>query len=99
MALSLTAALLAAALSAAIVVLGALGGVGRTPLASPGGDAAFAVAISTKLRAETRGNAALILVKAGQPVHEVFVSRGAPLDRGTRFQVASLSNWVTALGS
>ena len=97
-ALSFAAALLAAALSVAIIVFGALEGWGRKPLASFGDDAAFADAISNRLRAETVGNAALILVKAGQPVHEVFVSKGAPVDRDTRFQVASLSKWVTALG-
>ena len=97
-ALSLAAALLAAFICAAIIVFGALEGWGRKPLASPGDDAAFAVAISNRLREETNGNAALILVKAGRPVHEVFVSRGAPVDRDTRFQVASLSKWVTALG-
>ncbi|WP_397421103.1 serine hydrolase domain-containing protein [Phenylobacterium sp.] len=97
-ALSFAAALLAALTCAAIIVFGALEGWGRKPLASFGDDAGFAVAISKLLRAETSGNAALILVKAGQPVHEVFVSRGAPVDRDTRFQVASMGKWVTALG-
>ena len=97
-AVSFAAALLAALVFAAIIVFGALEGWGRKPLASPGDDAAFAVAISNRLRAETNGNAALIVVKAGLPVHEVFVSKGAPVDRDTRFQVASLSKWVTALG-
>ncbi len=96
--LAFGAGLLAAALAAVIVGYGALEGWGRTPIAAFGDDPAFAVAISNRLRAETVGNAALILIKDGKPVHEVFVSKGAPVDRDTRFQVASLSKWVTALG-
>ncbi len=90
--------LLAAALAAVVVGFGALEGWGRRPIAAFGDDKAFAAAISSRLRSEAVGNAALILVKAGRPVHEVFVSKGAPVDRDTRFQVASLSKWVTALG-
>ena len=96
--LSFGAALLAAILAGGAVGFGALEGWGRAPIAAFGDDAAFATAISNRLNSEVVGNAALILVKGGKPVHEVFVSSGAPVDRDTRFQVASLSKWVTALG-
>ncbi len=97
-ALSLGAAVLAAGVAAALVVFATLEGWGRTPLAPPGDTARFATAIAEQLQADAKGNAALILVKDGKPVREVFVSRGAPVDRNTRFQVASLSKWITALG-
>ena len=96
--LAFGAGLVAATLAAAIVGYGALEGWGRMPIAAFGDDKAFAAAISSRLKSEYVGNAALILVRGGQPVHEVFVSKGAPVDRDTRFQVASLSKWVTALG-
>lgn len=96
--LSLGSALVAAGLAAVVVVFAALEGWGRTPLATPGDSAAFAAAITERLKSESRGNAALILVQGGKPIREVFVSRGAPVDRNTRFQVASLSKWITALG-
>ena len=96
--LAFSAGLLAAVFAAVVVGFGALEGWGRRPIGAFGDDRAFAVAISSRLRSEAVGNAALILVKAGRPVHEVFVSKGAPVDRDTRFQVASMGKWVTALG-
>ena len=95
---SLAAAVLAAVLAAALVGVFALQGWGRAALAPAGDAAAFAAAAKARLQAETKGNAAFVLVKAGQPVSEAFFSKGAPVDRDTQFQVASLSKWVTALG-
>lgn len=95
---ALGAALLAAVLVAAIVGYGSLEGWWRKPLAKPGDTAAFAAAAAARLKSGTKGNGALILVEDGKPVSEVFVSRGAPVDRDTQFQVASLSKWSAALG-
>jgi CubicO group peptidase (beta-lactamase class C family) len=95
---SLMAALLAAALVAAVIVAGTLEGWWRKPLAKPGDTAAFAAAAAAKLKAESRGNAAFILIDGGRPVSELYVSRGAPVDRDTQFQVASLSKLATAWG-
>jgi CubicO group peptidase (beta-lactamase class C family) len=95
---SLMAALLAAGLVTAVIVAGTLGGWWRKPLAPAGDVAAFAAAATARINAESKGNAAFILVKHGKPVAEFFVSKGAPVDRDTQFQVASLSKWTTALG-
>lgn len=94
---SLMAALLAAVLVAAVIGASTLGGWWRKPLAPAGDTAAFAAAAAARIKAESRGNAAFILVKAGRPVSETFVSKGAPVDRDTQFQVASLSKWPTAI--
>lgn len=95
---ALGAGLLAAIAVAVIMGFGALEGWGRTPLARPGDTAAFAAAATARLKAESKGNAAFVLIEKGRPVAEVYVSKGAPVDRDTRFQVASLSKWATAWG-
>lgn len=85
---------------AVVVVMGfaTLEGWGRTPLAPRGDTAAFLAATKARIETESKGNAALTLVEDGRPVGEVFVSKGAPVDRDTQFQVASLSKWATAWG-
>ena len=95
---ALGAGLLAAVAVAALMGFGALEGWGRKPLAPAGDSAAFAAAATERLKAESKGNAAFILVEDGRPVGEAFLSRGAPVDRNTQFQVASLSKWATAWG-
>lgn len=95
---ALGAGLLAAVAVAVVLGFGALEGWGRTPLAPPGDTAGFLAAATEKLKAESKGNAVLILVEKGRPVGSVVMSTGAPVDRDTQFQVASLSKWATALG-
>lgn len=92
------AALLAAVLAAGLVGYGSLEGWWRKPLAKPGDTAAFAAAATAQLEAGYKGNAAFILVENGKPVSEHFLTRGAPVDGDTQFQVASLSKWLTAWG-
>ncbi len=94
---SLVAALLAASLVAALVIAGALEGWWRKPMAPAGDVAAFAAAATARIKADSKGNAAFILIKGGKPVAEAYVSKGAPVDRDTQFQVASLSKWPTAI--
>jgi CubicO group peptidase (beta-lactamase class C family) len=94
---SLMAGLLAAALVAAVVVAGALEGWWRKPMAPAGDVGAFAAAATARIKADSKGNAAFILIKGGKPVAEAFISKGAPVDRDTQFQVASLSKWPTAI--
>lgn len=81
-----------------VVGLGTLDGWWRRPLAPRGDAAAFAAAADRMIQRESRGNAAFALIKDGRSVHEHFASIGAPVDRDTLFQVASLSKWITALG-
>ncbi|MFD3264774.1 serine hydrolase domain-containing protein [Phenylobacterium ferrooxidans] len=77
---------------------GTLEGWWRRPLAPQGDTAAFAAAADRMIAAESTGNLAFTLIEQGRPVHERFASKGAPVDRDTLFQVASLSKWITALG-
>lgn len=95
---SFLAGLLAAGLTGALVLFGAIEGWGRARLAPVGDAGQFAASIAARLDRESMGNAAFILVKGGVPVSEHFVSKGAPVDRDTQFQVASLSKWATAWG-
>jgi len=95
---SFLAALLAAAVTGAVILFGAVEGWGRPRLAPAGETGQFATAIEARLDRESNGNAAFILVDGGRPVSEHFVSKGAPVDRDTQFQVASLSKWATAWG-
>ncbi|MDO9223892.1 MAG: serine hydrolase domain-containing protein [Caulobacter sp.] len=95
---SLAAALFAALVVVALIVAGSLEGWWRKPLAAPGDTAGFAAAATKKLRADSKGNAAFILIKGGRPVTELYLSKGAPVNRDTQFQVASLSKLATAWG-
>lgn len=83
---------------AALVVTGTLEGWWRRPLAPAGNIEAFRAAATAKIDAEHKGNAALALLANGQVVATHFVSRGKPVDRDSRFQVASMSKWITAWG-
>ena len=96
--LSILAGLLAATLTGAVILFGAVEGWGRARLVPAGETGQFAASVAARLDQESVGNAAFILVDDGLPVSEHFVSRGAPVDRDTQFQVASLSKWVTAWG-
>lgn len=89
-----------AALAAWTVLFGAgtLEGWWRRPLAPRGDAAAFAAAADRMIARESHGNAAFALIERGRIVHERYASVGAPVDRDTLFQVASLSKWITALG-
>lgn len=82
----------------ALVGAGTLEGWWRRPLAPQGDAATFAAAADRMIAAESTGNLAFTLIEQGRPVHERFASKGAPVDRDTLFQVASLSKWITALG-
>lgn len=81
-----------------LIIAGTLEGWWRKPLAPFGDTARFAAAATARLKADSHGNAAFILSDGGKLVTEQFVSKGAPVDRDTRFQVASLSKWATAWG-
>ncbi|WP_340644959.1 serine hydrolase domain-containing protein [Phenylobacterium sp.] len=92
------ATLVALAVWTVVFAAGTLEGWWRQPLAPRGDPAAFAAAADAMIAAESTGNLALTLIEDGRPVHERFASAGAPVDRDTLFQVASLSKWITAFG-
>lgn len=95
--LSLTA-IPAFALWAWVVFVGTSDGWWREPLAPPGDARAFVTAVREVIDRELRGNAAFRLMESGEVVGEHYTSIGDPVDADTRFQVASLSKWITAWG-
>ncbi len=70
----------------------------RTPIAPAGDTKAFLAAAIGEIDTKHRGNVAFVLLQRGAVVGDHFVSLGKPVDRDTRFQVASMSKWVTAWG-
>ena len=90
--------LVALAAWAVVVVTGTVEGWWRTPLAPFGNFDAFRAAAIADINAASRGNAAFVLLQNGRVAGSHFVSRGKPVDGDSRFQVASMSKWVTAWG-
>ena len=83
---------------AAFVVIGTAEGWWRQPLAPFGDDDVFRMAAVAKIDKEHKGNVALALIDDGRVVVTHFVSTGEPVDGNSRFQVASMSKWITAWG-
>jgi CubicO group peptidase (beta-lactamase class C family) len=92
------AAIPAFALWAWVVFVGTSHGWWREPLAPPGDSQAFFRAARDDIDANNHGNAAFRLLEAGAVVGEHDVSIGTPVTAHTRFQVGSLSKWITAWG-
>jgi CubicO group peptidase (beta-lactamase class C family) len=68
------------------------------PLAAAGDLPAFAEQAIALIGEKSRGNAALILIEAGEVVVEHFDSKNMEVDRETLFPTASMSKWITAVG-
>jgi CubicO group peptidase (beta-lactamase class C family) len=83
---------------AVFVYVGTLYGWWHRPLAPSGDTGAFARAATRELESQYRGDVAFVLIQGGRPVAEYTGSIGAPVDRDTLFQVASLSKWISAWG-
>jgi CubicO group peptidase (beta-lactamase class C family) len=90
--------LLALIVWAVVFLGGTIAGLWRQPIAPPGDTRAFLNAAIARIEQEHKGNVALALVERGRSVGGHFVSIGKPVDENTRFQVASLSKWITAWG-
>jgi len=82
----------------AVVGIGFLEGWWRSPLAPRGDTQAFMNALVREVDTTRPGNAGLALIVGGSVHAEHMRSVGAPVDRDTAFQVASLSKWITAWG-
>jgi CubicO group peptidase (beta-lactamase class C family) len=78
--------------------MGWLNGWGRRPLAEPGDTTAFMAALTQEVEATRKGNVGLALIEAGRLHGEHMSSVGAPVERDTAFQVASLSKGISAWG-
>jgi len=83
---------------AALVVTGTIGGWWRTPLAAHGNTEAFQNAAIAEINRTYKGNVAFVLLERGQVRASHFASIGAPVNGDSRFQVASMSKWITAWG-
>jgi CubicO group peptidase (beta-lactamase class C family) len=83
---------------AALVVTGTIGGWWRAPLAAHGNTEAFRDAAIVEINRTYKGNVAFVLLERGQVRARHFASIGEPVNGDSRFQVASLSKWVTAWG-
>ena len=83
---------------AALVVTGTIGGWWRTPLAGHGNTEAFRNAAIAEINRTYKGNVAFVLLERGQVRASHFASIGAPVNGDSRFQVASMSKWITAWG-
>lgn len=92
------AAIPAAAVWATLVFLGTANGWWREPLAPPGDAAGFAAAVAARLQSESVGNAAFRMLSGGKVAAEHYHSIGEPVTADTRFQMASVSKWLTAWG-
>jgi len=94
----LLSSLAAAALWAALVVIGSIQGWGRHQIAPTGDARAFMDAAIEYIKRNHSGNVAVALIEDGRLHDEYFASVGNRVDGNTRFQVASLSKWVSAWG-
>jgi len=92
------AAIPAAAVWATLVFLGTANGWWREPLAPPGDTEAFAAAVAERLEREVVGNAAFRLLADAEVTAEHYFSIADPVAADTRFQMASVSKWLTAWG-
>jgi len=66
---------------------------------APEGDVqAFERALTAQAQQQFKGNLVFALLSNGKPVAVESMSKGKPVDENSRFGVASLSKWVTAVG-
>lgn len=92
------AGIVALALWAALVAVGAREGWWR-PMPAPQGDTAgFMRWAQGRYAAQTHGNIAIVLLDNGEAAQSYYASHGRTVDSDSLFQVASLSKWLTAWG-
>lgn len=92
------AGIVALALWAAFVVVGAREGWWR-PMPAPQGDTAgFMRWAQERYAAQAHGNIAIVLLDNGEVAQSYYASHGRAVDSDSLFQVASLSKWLTAWG-
>lgn len=97
--LTIVGAMLVAMLAwGALVFAGLSDGWFRRPIARPGDTEQFLTAAHDIAETRNRGNMALVLLEDGRIAGDFSKSQGAPVDRRSLFQVASLGKWLTAWG-
>ena len=79
-----------------IAAYGAIEGWWLRPIAPKGDTRAFVVAATALAQAQSMGNFAFVLLHQGAVVAEHYTPSRDPVDRDTRFPLASMSKWFTA---
>ncbi|MEQ1755842.1 MAG: serine hydrolase domain-containing protein [Micropepsaceae bacterium] len=82
----------------ALAVTGTIEGWWRKPLAAHGDAGAFRNAAIAEIDASYKGNVAFVMIQHGAVFGNHFASVGQPVSGDSRFQVASMSKWITAWG-
>lgn len=77
---------------------GAIQGWWLRPIAPRGDTPAFMQAVTALAQAQSKGNLALVLLRQGAVYSEQYTPSIDPVDRDTRFPLASMSKWLTAYG-
>jgi CubicO group peptidase (beta-lactamase class C family) len=77
---------------------GAFHGWWIRPIAPRGDTPAFMHAATTLAQAESKGDLALVLLRRGTVFAEQYTPSIDPVNRDTRFPLASMSKWLTAYG-
>ena len=75
---------------------GAIQGWYLRPIAPRGDAAAFLQAATALAKAQSKGNLALVLMRRGAVYAELYTPSIDPVNRDTRFPLASMSKWFTA---
>lgn len=75
---------------------GAIHGWWLRPIAPKGDTRAFFAAVTAMANAQSKGNLALVLLRQGAVYAEQYTPSIDPVDRDTRFPLASMSKWFTA---
>lgn len=70
----------------------------RSPIAQSREPAAFVAAAVERADRDSLGNLAMVVIADGEIVGSHYLSKSDPVGPGSRFQVASLSKWLTAWG-
>ena len=76
----------------------ALYGWWHEPIAPPGQTRVFMDAAIKLIEEKNHGNAALVLIEAGQIYEEHYFTSNEPITRDTLFPAASMSKWIAAWG-
>lgn len=82
----------------AFTYYGFVNGWFHTPITTQNTTQAFIEAVETEIEKEFVGNYAMAVFENGKLVDELFYSKGAPVNKHTLFQVASLSKFISAMG-
>ena len=79
-----------------VAAYGAIQGWWLRPMAPKGDTRAFFAAVTAMANAQSKGNIALVLLHHGAVYGERYTPSIDPVDRDTRFPLASMSKWFTA---